>query len=126
MDQGNFVPSYTIDVDDFDFQDYTLYYKNMSYLDFDGYYYDLDVSDWKEGDIDEDDPISSNEVLFPNTNFQDCTSCVSKDYSDDRDVTKPNEVENIEALHSKIMVISCPLINSLPCEFIDALNMKEN
>jgi hypothetical protein len=36
----------------------------MFYLDSNGYISDLDVSDGKEGDIYEDDPSFSNEVLF--------------------------------------------------------------
>lgn len=71
----------------------------MFHLDFDGHNFDLDVSDGKEGDSDEDDPNFLNKVLFLKIDYQDCTSYVSQVYSDDNNVKKPFEEENIEALH---------------------------
>ena len=98
----------------------------MFYLDPNGYDFDLDVSEGKEGDIDEDDRNISNEVPFLNMDYQDCTSCVSQDYSDDHSVIKSNEEENIEALHQKLVVMLGPLVNSSPYDLIDALNMEIN
>ena len=41
-------------------------------------------------------------------------------------MTKLDEEENIEALHHKMVVMSCPLVNYSPYELIDALNMETN
>ena len=84
------------------------------------------MNDGKQGDIDEDDPNFSIEVLFLNMDYQDSTSCVSQDTSRDHDVTKPYEEENIEALHQKMVVMSSPLVYSLPYKFIDSLDTKPN
>ena len=97
----------------------------MFYLDFveDEAY--LDGGDDKEGDIEKVDPSFTNEVLLLNMDYQNIT-CVFQDYIKDHDVSEPVEEENIEALHRKMVVMSGPLVNSLPCELIYALNMEIN
>ena len=124
LDLGYFVDRYPIDVDDCDFHNYSSDYHNMFYLNFDGYEFDLDGSGEKEGNIDEDDQIFSNEILFLDADYQDCTSYVYQDYSDGHNVTKQDKEENIEALYQKMVVMLGSPINYLPYKSIDALNMK--
>lgn len=55
-----------------------------------------------------------------------CTSFVSQYCSNDHDVKKHDEEENIEALHRKMVAMPYPPIKSSPYELINSLNTKEN
>lgn len=55
----------------------------------------MDGSDEKEGDSDEDHLYFSNEVLFRDVYYQDCTSFVSQDYSDGCDLTNKRKKKKL-------------------------------
>ena len=83
----------------------------MFYLKYNGYKFDLNGNDEKEGDNDEDDPKFSNEVLFQNMDYQEYRSCASQYYTDNHDVTKQDKEENSESLNGKMVVLSGPPVN---------------
>lgn len=86
----------------------------------------MDESDDKDGEIDEDSPVFIFEILLPYTSCPNYTSCVIQGNIMNHNFPKQNQEEDIETLCHKMVVMSIPIVDSSPCEFIDALNIEIN